>query len=62
MSTSVQAISGKDTTRRYRTQEQRRRIVEETLSSGVSVPTVARAHGVKANQLFRPQNHPDPKS
>ena len=52
MSTSAQAIAGTKTTRRYRTQAERRRIVEETLSAGVSVATVARAHGVNANQLF----------
>ena len=52
MSTSVQAIAGTKTTRRYRTQAERRRIVEETLLAGVSVATVARAHGVNANQLF----------
>jgi transposase len=52
MSTSTEAIAGIKTTRRYRTQAERRRIVEETLSSGVSVATVARAHGVNANQLF----------
>jgi transposase len=52
MSTSAQAIAGIKTTRRYRTQAERRQIVEETLSAGVSVATVARAHGVNANQLF----------
>jgi transposase len=52
MSTSTQAIAGIKATRRYRTQAERRRIVEETLSAGVSVATVARAHGVNANQLF----------
>src|ERR1035438_6770179 len=52
MSTSTEAIAGIKTTRRYRTQAERRRIVEATLSSGVSVATVARAHGVNANQLF----------
>jgi transposase len=52
MSTSTQAIAGIKTTRRYRTQAERRRIVEETFSAGVSVATVARAHGVNANQLF----------
>jgi transposase len=52
MSTSAQAIAGTKTTRRYRTQAERRRIVEETLSTGASVATVARAHGVNANQVF----------
>ena len=52
MSTSVEAIAGEKATRRYRTQAERRQIVEQTLSAGVSVATVARAHGVNANQLF----------
>jgi transposase len=52
MGTSAQAIAGTKTTRRYRTQAERRRIVEETLSTGASVATVARAHGVNANQVF----------
>ena len=52
MDTSAQAIAGAKTTRLYRTQAERRRIVEETLSSGVSVAMVARAHGVNANQVF----------
>jgi transposase len=52
MSTSTEAIAGIKTTRRYRTQAERRQIVEETLSAGISVATVARAHGVNANQLF----------
>ena len=38
--------------RRYRTTEEKRRIVEQTLSSRVSVATVARQHGVNANQVF----------
>ena len=38
--------------RQYRTAAERRRIVEETLVPGVSVATVARAHGVNANQVF----------
>lgn len=38
--------------RSYRSVEERRRIVEETLVPGVSVATVARAHGVNANQVF----------
>jgi len=40
------------TKRQYRSVEERRRIVEETLVPGVSVATVARAHGVNANQVF----------
>jgi transposase-like protein len=52
MSTSASAIAAGKATRRFRTREERSRIVEETLSSGVSVSTVARAHGVNANQVF----------
>jgi transposase len=40
------------TKRAYRSVEERRRIVEETLVPGVSVATVARAHGINANQVF----------
>ena len=52
MSTSTSAISARKATRRFRSREERRRIVEETLSSEVSVSTVARAHGMNANLLF----------
>jgi transposase len=38
--------------RQQRTVEEKRRIVEETLSEGASVARVARAHGVNANQVF----------
>jgi transposase len=38
--------------RRFRTVEEKRRIVEEALEPGVSVSRVARTHGVNANQLF----------
>jgi transposase len=38
--------------KRYRTVEEKRRIVEETLLPGASVARVARAHGVNANQVF----------
>jgi transposase len=34
------------------TMEEKRRMVEETLSSSASVATVARQHGLNANQLF----------
>lgn len=40
------------TKRPYRSVEERRRIVEETLVHGVSVAMVARAHGINANQVF----------
>jgi transposase len=39
-------------TRRLRTIEDKRRIVEETLAPGASVAAVARKHGVNANLLF----------
>ena len=38
--------------RRYRTAQEKRHIVEQTLSSGLSVASVAREHGVNANQVF----------
>jgi|SRR6185295_2001006 len=38
--------------RRFRSREQRRQIVEETLKPGASVSLVARAHDVNANQVF----------
>ena len=47
-----QPISPPITKRRYRSAEERRRIVEETLVPGTSVAIVARAHGVNANQVF----------
>lgn len=37
--------------RRYRSKQERRRIVEETLAPGASVARVARAHDVNANQV-----------
>jgi len=39
--------------RRWRTVEEKRRIVEETLASGASVAQVARLHGVNSNQVFQ---------
>jgi len=38
--------------RRYRSKQERRQIVEETLQPGVSVAVIARQHGVNANQVF----------
>lgn len=38
--------------RRWRTIEEKRRIVEEALMPGASVAQVARLHGVNANQVF----------
>jgi transposase len=38
--------------RQRRTDEEKRRIVEETLAAGASVSVVARRHDVNANQVF----------
>jgi transposase len=38
--------------KRFRSKEERRQIVEETLKPGASVSVVARAHDVNANQVF----------
>src|SRR5215468_3513384 len=40
------------TKRQYRSKEERRQIVEETLEPGASVAVIARQHGVNANQVF----------
>ena len=40
-------------TKRFRSKEERRRIVEETLKPGASVSLIARAHDVNANQVFK---------
>ena len=52
MGATSQTISQPRAKRRYRSAEERRRIVEETLVPGTSVAIVARAHGVNANQVF----------
>jgi transposase len=39
--------------RRFRTTQQRRAIVEETLQPGASVALIARAHNINSNQLFK---------
>ena len=49
MDTYTQPVPPK---RRYRTLEEKRRIVEETLAKGASVARVGRAHGVNANLVF----------
>ena len=49
MDTCTQPVTAK---RRYRALEEKRRIVEETLSEGASVALVARTHGVNANLVF----------
>jgi transposase len=38
--------------RQFRSVEQKRQMVQETLTPGASVATIARRHGVNANQLF----------
>jgi len=38
--------------RRFRSKQERRLIVEETLKPGASVSVVARAHNINANQVF----------
>lgn len=38
--------------RRYRSKQERRQIVEETLQPGTSVAVIARQHEVNANQVF----------
>src|SRR5437667_11475115 len=42
-----------DRARRFRSKQERRQIVEETLKPGASVSRVARAHDVNANQVFK---------
>jgi transposase len=42
-------VTGK---RQYRTVQEKRQIVEETLTEGASVARIARAHGINANQVF----------
>jgi transposase len=39
--------------KRQRSAEEKRHIVEETLASGGSVTEVARAHGIRPNQVFK---------
>jgi transposase len=43
----------KDGARRFRSKQERRQIVEETLKPEASVSRVARAHDVNANQVFK---------
>jgi len=54
MDTSERTIveTPKQIPRRRRSVEEKRRIVEETLETGVSVARVARRHAVNANQVF----------
>ena len=52
METADQDLERSRRKRQYRTAEEKRRIVEDTLSADVSVAIVARRHGVNANQVF----------
>ena len=40
-------------TRRFRSKQERRQIVEESLKPGASVALVARRHDVNTNQVFK---------
>jgi len=48
----TEVASGVSGRRRLWTSDEKRRIVEQTLSSDSSVAVVARQHGVNANQVF----------
>jgi transposase len=48
----VESVEGGSARRRYWTAEEKRRIVEQTLSSALSVSSLARQHGVNATQVF----------
>jgi transposase len=52
MDSGLELGEGASGRRRYWTTEEKRRIVEQTLSSTQSVAMVARDHGVNANQVF----------
>jgi transposase len=52
ISTQSIQVRSREPRRRFRTVEEKRRIVEETLRPGASVARVALAHEVNANQLF----------
>src|SRR5258707_12554781 len=49
---AAEANVGRRSVRQFRTTQEKRFIVEETRKTGVSVATVAQAHGVNANQVF----------
>ena len=49
----LEAEAGRKKAHTFRSVEQKRRIVEETLKAGVSVSSVGRAHGINANQVFQ---------
>jgi transposase len=48
----TEVAGGGSVRRRLWTADEKRRIVEQTLSSDVSVAIVARQHGINANQVF----------
>jgi len=48
----VKGLTGTTAKRQYRTVQEKRQIVEETLAEGASVARIARAHGINANQVF----------
>lgn len=49
----MQSVRGSGVRRRqFRSVEQKRQMVQETLAPGASVAIIARRHGVNANQLF----------
>lgn len=52
MEGTLEAAGPGSRSRRYWAVEEKRRMVEETLSSSSSVAMLARRHGVNANQLF----------
>ena len=52
MDSDVDLSEGASGRRRYWTADEKRRIVEQTLSSPLSVASLARQHGVNANQVF----------
>lgn len=51
--TDVTPVAEPAVKRKYRSKEERRRIVEETLEPGASVAVIARSHSVNANQVFQ---------
>ena len=52
METSFEVAEGSSRTRRRWTVSEKRRIVEETLSSARSLASLARQHGLNTNRLF----------
>lgn len=51
--TSESSVTSPSSPRRFRSNAEKRRIVEETLVPGISVAAVARAQGINANQIFQ---------